>query len=128
MNRQHPEARQVWTVAEARSRLSEVLRRAEEEGPQQIGRRRAFVVVPRPSGMRRRSPACPWAGGWSGICLAAPTSMRPLTGSPGERFPLQNEPVAGDKARQGQAAVEMAPASLSTITGDSKISIDGSAP
>lgn len=46
MNRQYPEARRVWTVAEARSRLSEVLRRAEEEGPQQIGRRRAFVVVP----------------------------------------------------------------------------------
>ena len=46
MNRQRPEACRVWTVAEARSRLSEVLRRAEEEGPQQIGRRRAFVVVP----------------------------------------------------------------------------------
>ena len=36
----------AWTVAEAKSRLSEVLRRAEEEGPQRIGTRRAFVVVP----------------------------------------------------------------------------------
>ena len=36
----------VWTVAEAKARLSEVLRRAEEEGPQHIGTRKAFVVVP----------------------------------------------------------------------------------
>ena len=35
----------AWTVAEAKARLSEVLRRAEEEGPQRIGRRKAFVVV-----------------------------------------------------------------------------------
>ena len=35
----------VWTVTEAKARLSEILRLAEEEGPQQIGRRKAFVVV-----------------------------------------------------------------------------------
>ena len=36
----------VWTVAEAKARLSEVLRLAEEEGPQRIGTRKPFVVVP----------------------------------------------------------------------------------
>ena len=36
----------VWTVAEAKSRLSEVLRRATEIGPQQIGTQRPHVVVP----------------------------------------------------------------------------------
>ena len=36
----------VWTVAEAKAKLSEVLRLAEEEGPQRIGLRRPFVVVP----------------------------------------------------------------------------------
>ena len=36
----------VWTVAEAKARLSEILRRAEEEGPQRIGTRKEFVVVP----------------------------------------------------------------------------------
>ena len=36
----------VWTVAEAKAKLSEVLRLAEEEGPQRIGRVRPFVVVP----------------------------------------------------------------------------------
>lgn len=37
---------QAWTVAEAKARLSEILRLAEEKGPQRIGVRRAFVVVP----------------------------------------------------------------------------------
>ena len=36
----------VWTVAEAKARLSEVLRLTEEEGPQRIGIRRPFVVLP----------------------------------------------------------------------------------
>ena len=36
----------VWTVAEAKARLSEVLRLAETEGPQRIGARKPFVVVP----------------------------------------------------------------------------------
>ena len=37
---------QTWTVAEAKARLSEILRLAEEEGPQRIGVRKPFVVVP----------------------------------------------------------------------------------
>ncbi len=36
----------VWTVAEAKARLSEILRLAESRGPQRIGTRRPFVVVP----------------------------------------------------------------------------------
>ncbi len=36
----------IWTVAEAKARLSEILRLAEEEGPQRIGTRKAFVVAP----------------------------------------------------------------------------------
>ena len=35
----------VWTVAEAKAKLSEVLRLAEAEGPQRIGTRKPFVVV-----------------------------------------------------------------------------------
>ena len=38
--------RRVWTVAQAKARLSEVLRLAESEGPQRIGTRNTFVVVP----------------------------------------------------------------------------------
>ena len=36
----------MWRVAEAKARLSEILRLAHEEGPQRIGVRRTFVVVP----------------------------------------------------------------------------------
>ena len=36
----------AWTVSEAKAHLSEVLRRAEQEGPQQIGVRKPFIVVP----------------------------------------------------------------------------------
>lgn len=46
MAARHPEPRRVWTVAQAKARLSEILRLAEEEGPQHIGMRRSFVVVP----------------------------------------------------------------------------------
>lgn len=42
----HAKTGHVWTVAEAKARLSEVLRLSEEEGPQRIGRRKSYVVVP----------------------------------------------------------------------------------
>lgn len=38
--------RSVWTVTEAEARLSQLLRQAEEEGPQRIGAEKTFVVVP----------------------------------------------------------------------------------
>ena len=40
------QSKRVWTVAEAKARLSEILRLAESEGPQRIGTRRLFIVVP----------------------------------------------------------------------------------
>lgn len=46
----------AWTVAEAKARLSEVLRRAEEEGPQRIGTRKEFVVVPASVWDERKEP------------------------------------------------------------------------
>lgn len=39
------EPSRVWTVAEAKARLSEVLRLAEAEGPQRIGTRKSFIVL-----------------------------------------------------------------------------------
>ena len=35
-----------WTVADAKARLSHILRCAEQDGPQRIGRRHTFVIVP----------------------------------------------------------------------------------
>ena len=40
-----PDHQRTWTVAEAQSQLSEILRLAAEEGPQHIGADRPFVVV-----------------------------------------------------------------------------------
>ena len=53
----------VWTVSEAKARLSEVLRLAEEEGPQRIGTRRPFVVVPAAAWEERAPPRKP-LGQW----------------------------------------------------------------
>jgi len=35
----------VWTIAEAKARLSEILRLVESEGPQRIGVRKSFVII-----------------------------------------------------------------------------------
>ncbi len=53
----------VWTVAEAKAKLSEVLRLAETEGPQRIGARKPFVVVPE-SVWRARAPERMPLGRW----------------------------------------------------------------
>ena len=53
----------VWTVAQAKARLSEVLRLAESEGPQRIGTRRPFVVVPAAVWEEKVPPARP-LGQW----------------------------------------------------------------
>jgi hypothetical protein len=36
----------VWTVADAKARLSEILRLASTEGPQRIGAQKRYVLVP----------------------------------------------------------------------------------
>lgn len=46
MTTRRGESRPAWTVAEAKARLSEILRLADEEGPQRIGVRNSFVLVP----------------------------------------------------------------------------------
>ena len=53
----------TWTVAEAKAKLSEVLRLAEEEGPQRIGLRRPFVIVPEHV-WREKSPPEMHMGRW----------------------------------------------------------------
>ena len=35
-----------WPIADAKARLSHILRCAEQDGPQRIGRHRTFVIVP----------------------------------------------------------------------------------
>ncbi len=45
-----------WTVAEAKAHLSHILRRAEAEGLQRIGRQRTYIVVPERLWKVRSSP------------------------------------------------------------------------
>lgn len=53
----------VWTVAEAKAKLSEVLRLAETEGPQRIGARKPFVVVTAAAWEKKSAPRKP-LGQW----------------------------------------------------------------
>ena len=52
-----------WTVSEAKARLSEVLRRSETEGPQRIGARRRYVVIPEAQWAETQKPRIP-LGKW----------------------------------------------------------------
>lgn len=58
-----PKTPRNWTVSEAKGRLSEILRLAEEEGPQHIGVRRSFVVVPAAMWYEKTPPRQP-LGKW----------------------------------------------------------------
>ncbi len=42
----HSRSRKSWTVSEAKAHLSRILRLSEAEGPQRIGIRKSFVVMP----------------------------------------------------------------------------------
>ena len=47
----------VWTIAEAKAKLSEVLRLSESEGPQRIGARKGYVVVPEDVWLNQEEPS-----------------------------------------------------------------------
>ena len=53
----------VWTIAETKARLSEILRLAESEGPQHIGIRKSYVVMPAHVWDEQQSPRKP-LGQW----------------------------------------------------------------
>ena len=55
----HNEPRKTWTVAEAKARLSEILRLASEEGPQRIGAKKRYVIVPEEEWLKRAEPPIP---------------------------------------------------------------------
>ena len=81
---------QTWTVAEAKARLSEILRLAEEKGPQHIGRRKSFVVVPAHVWAEKQSQRIPM-GQWlidnmpRGVNLDIPSRREP-----GREVPFNN--------------------------------------
>ena len=86
MTTQRSRSPRVWTVAEAKARLSEILRLSEEEGPQRIGTRKSFVVVPEHVWQERETKPRKPLGQWlienmsRGIELELPdrSSNRPI--------------------------------------------------
>ncbi len=48
-----------WTITEAKSRLSEVLRLVQEEGPQYIGTKKSFVVISEEEWLALKQPRKP---------------------------------------------------------------------
>ncbi len=63
MTTQYDKPGRVWTVAEAKARLSEILRLSVDEGPQRIGVRKSYVVVPEHIWKAQASPRKP-LGRW----------------------------------------------------------------
>ena len=60
---EHSRTPRIWTIAEAKARLSEILRLAEAEGPQRIGARKPFVVLPERQWRAQTAPRKPM-GQW----------------------------------------------------------------
>ncbi|MDE2765873.1 MAG: hypothetical protein OXI25_05525 [Chloroflexota bacterium] len=58
------EPQREWTVAQAKAHLSEVLRLSETEGPQCIGARKRFVVVPETAWRAHAAPPRMPLGRW----------------------------------------------------------------
>ena len=91
MSARHPKPERTWTVAEAKSRLSEVLRLSGEEGPQRIGRRQSFIVAPEHMWQEHLHPRLP-LGQWlvenmpQGIELELPDRR-----DPGREIPFLGE-------------------------------------
>lgn len=81
----------VWSIADAKAKLSELLRRASEEGPQTIGTRRRYVVVPEDLWEEVR-PSRPSLGAW----LAANLPQGEPLQLPDRKDPPRAIPFADD--------------------------------
>ncbi|MCY3951860.1 MAG: hypothetical protein OXG69_04855 [bacterium] len=73
-------------MAEAKARLSEILRLTEDEGPQRIGRRKQFVIVLE-SLWQEREPELPHMGRWLVENMTRGTNLEPPDRSLGKPRP-----------------------------------------
>ena len=103
MTAKNAKLNRTWTVAEAKARLSEILRLAEAEGPQYIGRRKTFVIVPERLWHKQLPPRKP-LGQWlvenmpCGIELEVPSRRDPdreIPFSTGEDSRSPGRPLTG---------------------------------
>lgn len=81
----------VWTVAEAKAKLSEILMLAETEGPQRIGVRKSFILVPAKLWQAKESPKKPM-GQWLLENMPRGTNLPvPDRREPGREIPFIDE-------------------------------------
>ena len=85
----------VWKVAEAKARLSEILRLADTEGPQRIGARRGYVVVPEAMWRAKSEPSRP-LGQWLVDNMPRGADLAEVL--PSRREPGRLVPFADDEA------------------------------
>jgi prevent-host-death family protein len=80
----------VWSVAEAKAHLSEILRRARDKGPQRIGMKKPYVVLTEEEWLKLKQPA-PHMGQWltGKLCGAGDLPL------PDRREPDRVSPFAG---------------------------------
>ena len=82
----------VWTVAEAKARLSEILRLSETEGPQRIGARKSFIVVPADV-WAEKEPQRPPMGKWLVENMPRGTNLEvPIDRSSSREIPFIDDP------------------------------------
>ena len=79
----------IWTITEAKARLSEVLRLVREEGPQYIGAKKSFVIVSKEEWLSLTQPKKP-LGLWLIENMAIPGELElPDRKEPEREIPLQ---------------------------------------
>ena len=79
----------IWTITEAKARLSEVLRLVREEGPQYIGAKKSFVIVSKEEWLSLTQPKKP-LGLWLIENMAIPGELElPDRNEPEREIPLQ---------------------------------------
>ncbi|MCK0197369.1 type II toxin-antitoxin system prevent-host-death family antitoxin [Ancylobacter sp. 6x-1] len=91
--RSHTLTQGAWTIAEAKARLSELLRRVERDGPQRIGTRQGYMVVSEAE-WQRLQVARPPLGQWLRMHLPQGEALE----LPARDEPDRPNPFAPDEA------------------------------
>ena len=84
-------SQRVWTVAEAKAKLSEILSLAETEGPQRIGVRKSFILIPAKLWQAKKPPG-KHMGKWLVENMPRGTNLPvPDRREPGRKIPFIDE-------------------------------------
>ncbi|MCY3712160.1 MAG: hypothetical protein OXH02_02600 [Gemmatimonadetes bacterium] len=94
MNQHEVKPTRVWKLSKAKARLSEILRLSEEEGPQRIGTRRAFVVIPERVWRERKEAPRKALGQWLLNNIPRGTNLTTPDRNTNRKTPFADDDVA----------------------------------